>query len=137
MKRYIETDFEKGKKFFIEYMDKGVFHMMNLLKFKSIADYDQFPELKPASDISGEKAYQIYIREVLPLLEKAGSKLVFQGKSGDFVIGPDEEKWDMMLLIQHKSAKAFVSFADNPAYKKIAGHRTAALLDSRLLPLQG
>jgi uncharacterized protein (DUF1330 family) len=137
MKTYIKTDFEKGKKFFIEFMNKGSFQMLNLLKFKPIADYSLFPELKPTSDISGEQAYLKYIESVLPLLDKAGSKLLFQGKCSDFVIGPDDEKWDMMLLLQHKSAESFISFADNIEYKKIEGHRTAALEDSRLLPVQG
>ena len=51
------------------------------------------------------------------------------------MIGPEAEKWDAMLLVQHESAEKFIAFAQDESYLKIAGHRTAALEDSRLLPM--
>ena len=60
---------------------------------------------------------------------------MFFGKSNNYVIGPTEEKWDLVLLVEHESVAKFMEFAQNEAYLKITGHRTAALEDSRLLPI--
>lgn len=39
------------------------------------------------------------------------------------------------MMIRQNSVQDFLAFASNPEYLKIIGHRTAALEDSRLLPL--
>ena len=39
------------------------------------------------------------------------------------------------MLIRHKSVETFVAFASDEAYTEGTAHRTAALLDARLLPL--
>ena len=70
----------------------------------------------------------------MPFLNAAGSKVIYYGESRDFIIGPEDEKWDRVLLVEHESVAKFMEFANNKAYLKIAGHRTAALSDSRLLP---
>lgn len=131
---YIEVNPEAGKKFIQEYGNKELI-MLNLLKFKDIADYSDFPHLQPKQEISGQKAYQIYMENTGPFLLEAGSELLFQGKCDSFLIGPEAEKWDLMLLVKHTSKAAFLKFSGNEAYLKIAGHRTAALKDSRLLPI--
>jgi hypothetical protein len=41
----------------------------------------------------------------------------------------------MAMLIRQRSVGSFLSFASNEGYLKGLGHRTAALEDSRLLPL--
>jgi hypothetical protein len=40
-----------------------------------------------------------------------------------------------VLLIRQSSLEAFFAFASDPEYLAGVGHRTAALEDSRLLPL--
>jgi len=40
------------------------------------------------------------------------------------------------MLVEQASAASFLAFAGDPAYLAGIGHRTAALEDSRLLPLQ-
>ena len=40
------------------------------------------------------------------------------------------------MLVRQASAAAFLSFAQDAAYLAGLGHRTAALEDSRLLPLK-
>jgi hypothetical protein len=39
------------------------------------------------------------------------------------------------MLVRQASLDSFVAFASNPAYLEGLGHRTAAIVDSRLLPL--
>ena len=132
---YIHPTPEAGKTFYMKHHGKGEVVMLNLLRFKEIADYSGTPQLAPESEISGLEAYQLYAKHTLPLLEKAGSKTLFYGKCSPFMIGPAAEDWDAMLLVQHKSAEKFIAFAQDEAYLKIAGHRTAALEDSRLMPM--
>ena len=134
MNKHIDASPEAGKEFYQKFHDKGKIVMLNLLKFRTTADYTNLEELKPAKDISGEEAYQMYMDSTLPELEKAGSRIIYFGKSNDFLIGPNSEKWDAVLLVEHKSVLKFMEFAQNPDYLKKAGHRTAALEDSRLLP---
>ena len=109
--------------------------MLNLLKFNEVADYTAFPELAPETEISGQEAYRLYMKHTLPYLEEAGAEVLFSGKAGSFLIGPESESWDMVILVKHASIQQFLAFARNPGYLQGAGHRTAALLDSRLLPM--
>jgi hypothetical protein len=61
--------------------------------------------------------------------------MTFLGRGGAFLIGPSDERWDVAMLIRHRSASAFMAFASDEGYLAGLGHRTAALEDSRLLPL--
>ena len=133
---HIHPTKEAGKAFFQHYHDKGEIVMLNLLKFREIADYTGNEDLKPKEEISGKKAYDLYMKYTAPILMKAGGKVLFFGRSDAFLIGPEQEKWDLVLLVRHASAEKFMAFAQNPEYLKTAGHRTAALADSRLLPIK-
>lgn len=134
MEKHIDVKFESGKKFFLEFQNKGKVVMLNLLKFKEEADYANFESLNPESKISGKEAYKLYMKNVSPLLDEAGSRLIYYGECNSFLIGPESEHWDAILLVEHESVKKFMEFAQNENYLKYIGHRTAALEDSRLLP---
>lgn len=110
--------------------------MLNLLRFRDLADYSDFPDLAPAEPISGEAAYQIYSAHTLPLLAEVGGSAVFTGQGGQLLIGPPDTRWDRVLLVQYPDIAAFVAMTQNPEYHAGAGHRTAALEDSRLLPME-
>jgi virulence-associated protein VagC len=133
-KTYLEPTQEAGRAFFTRHISGSVV-MLNLLKFRTTADYSAAPELAPAAPISGEAAYRIYMAHTLPHLDKSGGKVLFYGQGGEFLIGPSEERWDAAMLVQQVSAPAFLAFASNQEYLTGIGHRTAALEDSRLLPL--
>lgn len=109
--------------------------MLNLLKFREQADYANLEPIKPSEEITGEAAYQLYMNSTLPELEKAGGRVLFYGESRHFLIGPESERWDVVLLVEHQSVASFMEFAQSKDYLKHAGHRTAALEDSRLLPI--
>ena len=135
MKNYLDATPESGKNFFLTFQQQGKVVMLNLLKYRSKADYTHAKELDPGEELTGREAYQLYMKHTRPVLEQAGSKVLFYGDCGHFLIGPDNEKWDTMLLVEHESAEKFIAFAQNPDYLKTAGHRKAALEDSRLLPI--
>ncbi len=132
--KYIEATENQGKAFYLEFLNKGKIVMLNLLKYKEVADYSTCPELSPGHEITGKNAYTLYMEATLPLLEKAGSKVLFFGSSSNYMIGPESEKWDAVLLVEHQSVTSFMAFASDAEYLKTAGHRTASLEDSRLLP---
>lgn len=134
MEKHIDANPESGKKFYQNFHNKGKIVMLNLLKFRQKADYSNFEEITPDEEINGEEAYQLYMKNTLPELKKAGSQIIYYGKSKDFLIGPELEKWDAILIVEHESVLKFMQFAQNKEYLKNAGHRTAGLEDSRLLP---
>ncbi|HEV8392395.1 MAG TPA: DUF1330 domain-containing protein [Dongiaceae bacterium] len=109
--------------------------MLNLLRFRAIADYAASPELAPPAPISGAAAYERYIAHTMPYLRRSGGELMFLGEGGPFLIGPAEERWDRVMLIRQSSVQAFMAFATDAGYLAGLGHRNAALEDSRLLPL--
>ncbi|EPR69607.1 hypothetical protein [Cyclobacterium qasimii] len=135
MDKYLDADPEAGIRFYKDFNDKGKVVMMNLLKFRTVADYTNLESLKSADPITGEQAYELYMDNTMPELNKAGSRILFYGECKHFIIGPDAEKWDAVLLVEHQSVNAFIAFSQNKDFLENAGHRTAALEDSRLLPI--
>lgn len=114
---------------------QGSVVMLNLLRFREIANYEANPELAPPVPISGAEAFDRYIDHTLPHLRASGGELMLLGRGGPFLIGPAEERWDLAMLVRQSSVAAFLAFAEHEAYLEGIGHRTAALADSRLLPL--
>lgn len=132
---YLEPTEEAGRAFFMRGI-KGKVVMLNLLRFRAVADYSASRELAPAVPISGEAAFGLYVRHTVPHLEKSGGRILFYGSGGPFLIGPQAERWDVAMLVEQASTANFLAFASDASYLEGLGHRTAALEDSRLLPLQ-
>lgn len=132
---YLTPTHEAGRAF-VERNIRGTVIMLNLLRFKKIADYAQNPSLAPENTITGEEAYRLYINHTLPFLKEAGGEVIFFGKGGHFLIGPEDEYWDAVLLVHQKDTASFLAFENNAEYMKGIDHRTAALEDARLLPLE-
>jgi hypothetical protein len=132
---YIDPTDENGAALFRRQIS-GEVVMLNLLRFRPVADYTDFPDLAPAEDVSGRDAYQRYIEHTLPFLQASGGSIVYAGTGGEFLIGPVGKGWDMVLLIRQKSVDSFIAFATNQDYLKGIGHRVAAVQDSRILPLE-
>ena len=113
----------------------GPVTMLNLLRFRETADYGGHPDLDPGHPISGRDAYDRYIEHTLPFLEASGGSLLLLGDGGHVFVGPPDERWDLVMLVRQASIEDFFAFAGDEAYLSGIGHRTAALIDSRLLPL--
>lgn len=134
MTRYIQPTQENGRAFMMRGITGSVV-MLNLLRFHDVADYSQSPELAPPEPITGAQAFDRYIEHTRPFLEKSGGELVFLAKGGPYLIGPASERWDLVMLVRQRSVESFMAFAADEAYLAGLGHRTAAIEDSRLLPL--
>lgn len=133
---YLEPTQEAGRAFFARGISGSVV-MLNLLRFRPTADYSAAPELAPASPITGEDAYRLYMDHTLPYLKASGGEVLFFGHGGAFLVGPSHERWDAAMLVRQSNVASFLAFASNQDYLSGIGHRLAALEDSRLLPLTG
>ena len=131
---YLEATQEAGRAFVMQEIT-GPVVMLNLLRFRPVADYSATPELAPDNPVSGVEAYRLYVGTTLPHLAKSGGEIIFLGEGGNFLIGPKEERWDAVMLVRQRSVVDFIAFASNADYLAGIGHRVAALEDSRLLPL--
>jgi uncharacterized protein (DUF1330 family) len=78
------------------------FVMLNLLKFKKDG---------------GREAYFRYIKESGPFVAAVGAKVVYFGRPKELLQG--EEDWDLLMLVQYPSRKAFLKMANNPDYLKV------------------
>lgn len=116
--------------------------MLNLLKFREVADYrapgPKGVEAKAARDdlqtpITGRQAYSRYSKAAMPLLFEVGGQPLWMGKARASVIAPEGESWDEVLLVHYPSRAAFVRMVRSNAYQAVMHHRTAALSDSRLI----
>ncbi len=114
---------------------EGEIVMLNMIKFKEVADYSEFPQLAPDKKVSGEQAYQTYMQHTQPFLAESGGEVIFMGTAAEYFIGPEDQSWDLVFLVKQQSLQHFMAFATNEDYLAGIGHRTAAVEDSRLLAI--
>jgi uncharacterized protein (DUF1330 family) len=107
--------------------------MLNQLRFRPRASY---PEGSAHAPCSGREAYARYGAEAVKHVAKVGGKPIWMGAADLTVIGPSDEAWDEVLLVEYPSRKAFIAMASDPEYLACTVHRTAALADSRLIALR-
>jgi uncharacterized protein (DUF1330 family) len=133
--KYIGSTEESWKHCYDTFKGHGKIVMLNLLKYKPIADYTGIAVSNIQKDKTGKETYQYYKKQVEKILEKTKvGNILYYGESQDFLIGPQDEKWDAVILVEYDSIEVFVNFVESEAYQKITGHRKASLEDSRLLP---
>ena len=98
-------------------------HMVNLLKFKEKAEYEDGRE----TSLTGAQAYAIYGAEVQAHLAKVGGKGIFGGRISRLMLGEVEELWDMVAIAMYPSKKAMLTMITDPDYIESAKHRSAGL----------
>ena len=97
--------------------EQGPVVMLNLLRF---AD-------------GGAELYREYAEGTLPYLEGVGGEVLVTAAPQQTVIGPQDEQWDLMVIVRYPSRSAFLAMVADPGYQKVHAKREAALLDSRLV----
>ena len=108
---------------FLENPEIGPISMVNLLKYKEKAIYDDDRD----TDLSGEEAYGLYAAEVINLVEKYGGEFLFAGKVNRLMLGEVEEMWDSIAIAKYPNRKAMFEMTMDPEYQKIHVHRDAGL----------
>lgn len=73
MPTYLEPTQESGRAFFDRNMTGRGF-MLNLLRFRAVADYSAAPDFAPDHPVSGEAAYRRYMDHTMPHLAKSGGE---------------------------------------------------------------
>jgi uncharacterized protein (DUF1330 family) len=96
----------------------GAVVMLNLLRFK--------PD-------GGRERYEEYGVAVAPLLDKVGGRMTYMGVPGPPLLG--EEGWDLVVLVEYPTRKAFLEMVQSPEYTAIGHLRTEALVAGELHPM--
>ena len=108
---------------FINESEVGPISMVNLLKYKEKAIYDDGRD----TNLSGEEAYGLYAAEVINLVEKYGGEFLFAGKVNRLMLGEVDEMWDSIAIAKYPNRKAMFEMTMDPEYQKIHVHRDAGL----------
>jgi uncharacterized protein (DUF1330 family) len=101
----------------------GPIFMVNLLKFKDKAEYDDSRE----TDLSGRDAYMIYGRAVADILPKFGGRAVFAADVTFLALGDVEELWDEVAIAMYPSRVDMVRMSLSEEWREAAVHRSAGL----------
>ncbi len=112
--------------------EEGPVIMLNLLRYRERADYGDRTDFAPCS---GREAYhQRYAPAIGPTVVAEGIRLFWIGTALASVVGPSDERWDEILLVEYPSFAAFRRLVESPKYEaEAAMHRKAALADWRLI----
>jgi hypothetical protein len=102
---YLEPTRESGRAQLMRGI-AGPVLMLNLLRFRAIADYSASPELAPSLPISGAAAFDRYVMHTPPLLRASGGDVILLGSGDRFLIGPAEELWNLAMLVRQHSIEA-------------------------------
>jgi uncharacterized protein (DUF1330 family) len=107
-------------------------HMLNLIRLRDMALY---PEDHPDRDLkrTGLEAYRAYGRESAPVFKRVGGQQIWAGRPDLVVTGPQIEAWDLAFIAAYPSGGAFLEMVTDPVYRIVVQHRSAGVLDSRLI----
>jgi uncharacterized protein (DUF1330 family) len=92
--------------------DGGPVVMLNLLRF---------------TGEDGRASYAEYIERMQPFLASVGATLLHVGDCSTLIVGPDEHRWDVVMIASYPSRDAFLEMLRNPEYQAITDLRTAGL----------
>jgi hypothetical protein len=111
-------------------------HMLNLIKFRELAEY---PEGHPnhGKGLTGLEAYAIYREGFQRVVRNDGAAMVWEAPMECVVTGPPGE-WDEAFVMGYPNSAAFMAMVKNEEYiRDVVPHRTAAVADSRLIRFRG
>ena len=97
--------------------------MVNLLKFKEKAEYEDGRD----TDLTGREAYALYEEGVKKLLQEIGGGIGFEGDVERLALGEVEELWDVVALAVWPSRGAMFKVMQSPDMQAISVHRSAGL----------
>ena len=108
---------------FMEPAAEGPIYMVNLLKFKDRAEYEDGRD----TDLTGEQAYAIYGAAVSKLLKEFGGKACFGADVERLMLGEVEELWAKVAIAMYPSRSKMMEMMQSAGMQKIGAHRAAGL----------
>lgn len=117
------TPSEEQIKGFFEPGADGPIYMLNLLKFKDKAEYEDGRE----TDLSGAEAYALYGAAVSKILVNLGGGGMFNAQVERLMLGEVEELWDSVAIAMYPSRQAMIEMMQSEEYQAIHHHRNAGL----------
>lgn len=114
---------EEQIKGFFEPGPEGPIYMVNLLKFKERAEYEDGRE----AQLSGVEPYQIYGDAVAKLIQEFGGQVLFFADVERLMLGEVEELWDEVAIALYPSRQAMMDMMQSPTMQEIGQHRAAGL----------
>ncbi|MEQ8840077.1 MAG: DUF1330 domain-containing protein [Acidimicrobiales bacterium] len=112
---------------------EGPIRMINLLRFREVADYGDLPDPGENGPSTGAEAYGRYGAIAIAEVAAVGGHQFEAGTAHMTLIGPDDEQWDLVAIIEYPSPAAFLEMIAKPSYQAGIHHRTAGLADTRLI----
>lgn len=101
----------------------GPIFMVNLLKFKERAEYED----GRTTDLSGRDAYRIYGQQVSKLIRDFGGEITFTGDVTFLALGQVEDLWDEVAIAKYPNRAALLEMSSSPEWQEIGVHRAAGL----------
>ena len=101
----------------------GPVYMVNLLKFKDHAEYEDGRE----TDLTGREAYNLYGAAVVNIITDYGGEVFFAGDVTHLTLGQVEELWDEVAIAKYPNRAALVAMSSSEEWQAAAVHRTAGL----------
>ncbi|MEH6592264.1 MAG: DUF1330 domain-containing protein [Halioglobus sp.] len=114
---------EEQIKGFFEPAPDGPIYMVNLLKFKPKAEYED----GRSTELTGAEAYSIYADAVSELLLEFGGSGCFSADVERLMLGEVEELWDKVAVAMYPSRSAMLEMMQSPSMQEIGAHRAAGL----------
>ena len=102
---------------------EGPIYMVNLLKFKESAEYEDGRE----TDLTGYEAYQLYGNEVRKIITGYGGEIMFAADVTFLALGQVEELWDEVAIAKYPNRRALLEMSSSDEWRAAAVHRTAGL----------
>ncbi|MCR9270057.1 MAG: DUF1330 domain-containing protein [Henriciella sp.] len=102
---------------------KGPVFMINLLKFKDKAEYEDGRE----TDLTGREAYQLYGAGVAGLIPEYGGRFFFMADVTFLSLGQVEELWDEIAIAVYPDRNSLFRMSTSPEWQAISVHRAAGL----------
>ena len=110
--------------------------MLNLLRFRTHAQYGPDTPADLDTEVSGMTAYQRYGATMLPIVEAGGGRLLFSGRPEALMIGHGTLPWHAVALVEYPGVDAFVRIVSQAEVMAIAHHRAAGLEGQLLIAVR-
>ncbi|MGE7689878.1 hypothetical protein ACQKMI_11790 [Lysinibacillus sp. NPDC097214] len=82
---------------------KWILSVYNDSDDKKLADYTAHSELTPEVPTNGAEAFNCYIEHTFHFWRECRGEVMFLGDVGEYLIGPEDERWDLVMMIIRQS----------------------------------